>query len=137
MSDDGLINEEIARMKLQAIYRMDDFLQCPTLRERIHVDHQLSLDDTLRPALEREAGNIYSVTEMSKSNVLEYTSQGKFVGAIVGLVLNRIEPQLSDTSVFATPVESLACLESHFGKRRPMSQLRRSQTTRPEQTAGP
>jgi hypothetical protein len=137
MSDDGLINEEIARMKLQAIYRMDDFLQCPALRERILADHQMSLDNTLRPALEREAAKIYLDTKMSESNVLDSTRESQFVGAIVGLVLSRIEPRLSDASVYTTPEESLACLESHFGERRAMSRQRPSKTTRPGQTVAP
>jgi hypothetical protein len=137
MSVDGLIHEEIARMRLQAIYRMEDFLQCPVLRERILADHQMSLDDTLRLPLEREAANIYLAAKRSGSNVLESTGQSQFVGAIVGLVLSRIEPRLSDASVFATPEESLACLESHFGERRAMSRQRPSKTIRPGQTAAP
>ncbi len=124
-------------MRLQAIYRMEDYLQCPALRERILADHQVSIDNSLRPALEREAAKIYSITEASGSNVLDSTSQSEFVGRIVGLVLSRIEPRLSDASVYATPEESLACLESHFGERRAMSQQRRSRTTRPGQTVAP
>lgn len=122
---DGLLMEEVARIRLQAIYTMEDYMECPELRRRIIDDSQISIDNTLRHVLEREASQIYHATKASNANILECASEGVFVGQLVGLMMSHIKPQYTDNIVQITPIESIAYLESHFETKRGMTQQKR------------
>jgi hypothetical protein len=114
---DGLLMDEVARMQLQAIYTMNDYMECPELRQQIVDDFQINIDNTLRPVLEREVSKLYHATKATYTNVLECGSEGMFVGQLVGLLMSHIKPQYTDNVVHITPRESLAYLESHFEKK--------------------
>jgi hypothetical protein len=109
-------------MQLADIYTHADLVECPATYATMLAHSQELVESQLRPQLERMAWKIYRGARSRNQNLLESSSQGQFVGGVVGLVLSHVRPQLLESVVYDTPTESLAHLRAYFDQKRRTTQ---------------
>ena len=113
-----LVIEEEARMKIQYLYSLSELMECPGTRAMILDHNEQLVTEILRPVLEDVAGDVYRSAKEQNLNVLDSSSEGQFVGGVVGLVMAHLSPRLLDEVVYEQPTVSLAHLRGDLARTR-------------------
>lgn len=101
-------------MKLQCMYSLSQLMECPGTRAMILDHNEQLIAEVLRPVLEDVAGDVYRSAKEQRLNVLDSSSEGQFVGGVVGLVMAHLSPRLLDAVVYDQPTLSLGHLREHL-----------------------